>query len=762
MIGELRPRRIVLTIAAMACLIAATGHAHADITLVADGKSAHTIVIAPDCSASERYAAEELQKFLEQISDAKLPISTEPVAGPAVFVGDSDALDALSLHVDFDALDAEGLVVKTVGPHLVLAGGRPRGTLYAVYEFLDKHLGCRWYTSGGQTPPVSRIPRRTTIVIPWLDDTKMPVLEYRSVWYAEAFEGDWAARNHLNGHNTRVGEKHGGKIRFHQTQAQHTFNKLVSPSLIGDYPEYFALHGDGTRKPTQLCLANPDVLRISTAAVRSWLAEDPKASIVAVVANDGGGFCGCELCGPLTQYEQSRGGAVLHFTNQIADSIKDEFPYALVETLAYSPTVPPALHARPRDNVIVRFATAQACRAHPLARDCGDHWYMPQFLAKWSQICGDSRLYIWDYVTDFANYLMPYPNLHVLQPNVKFFVDNGVTGIFSQGNPGGGGEFAELRAYLLTRAYWDPDVDWRAELAGFLQAYYGAAGRPIGQYIELLRKKVQDGFKPMAAQKTDLLCPVSGKPMFKQFGKSEPFLACDNHPDCKGRLPMNGESEGVLMPRRPPLQTDLKCPTCGEPLDLRRNTQYGPWLICSTLPSCVGRVGWSTLEDSQRAELEQALAAHEDDHPLPQIRNEAGEVFDADNPPPSISNESGWAGGNNNSAIRVHMYSGVGSDFLTKDIINRADALFDQAEAAVADDPVLLRRVKKERLAVDYVKISRQAEFLPTWQEYEQTVEHFAQFTEGWGIENVSEGGALAGRIAQWREHAKKLKEAAE
>jgi hypothetical protein len=108
------------------------------------------------------------------------------------------------------------------------------------------------------------------------------------------------------------------------------------------------------------------------------------------------------------------------------------------------------------------------------------------------------------------------------------------------------------------------------------------------------------------------------------------------------------------------------------------------------------------------------------------------------------------------------MYDGPGAAYLTKEIINRADELFDQAETAVADDPVLLRRVKKERLAIDYVKISRQAEFLPTWQEYAKAIQQFARFAKAWGIENVSEGGSLEGRLEQWRENAKKLMEAAE
>jgi hypothetical protein len=391
MIGNATSHTVVLMFTAMAALLGAAGQTRAATTLVAAGESQYTIVIDPDCSASERYAADELQMFMQQISGAKLPISAERAAGPTIFVGRSAALESLSLDLDLEALGDEGLVIKTVGPHLVLAGGGKRGTLYAVYEFLDTHLGCRWYTSGGPTPPVSRIPRRETVVIPRIDARKIPALEYRSAWYGEAFDGDWAARNRLNGHNTRVEEKHGGKIRYHRTQAQHTFNKLVSPGHFGEHPEYFALV-DGKRKTTQLCLANPDVLRISTDVVRSWLRGDPKAVIVSVVANDGGGFCGCELCGPLTEYEGSRGGLVLHFANQIADNIKAEFPYALVDTLAYSPTVPPARHARPRENVIVRFATAQACRAHPLAVDCGEHWYNPSFLARWSKVSSGARL----------------------------------------------------------------------------------------------------------------------------------------------------------------------------------------------------------------------------------------------------------------------------------------------------------------------------------------------------------------------------------
>ena len=86
-------------------------------------------------------------------------------------------------------------------------------------------------------------------------------------------------------------------------------------------------------------------------------------------------------------------------------------------------------------------------------------------------------------------------------------------------------------------------------------------------------------------------------------------------------------------------------------------------------------------------------------------------------------------------------------------------AMLLPVEAAVADDPVLLLRVKKDRLPVEYVKISRHREFFPTWQEFGASVEEFARIVKEWGITNVSEGGQLEPRIEQWRKGVKAHKE---
>lgn len=98
---------------------------------------------------------------------------------------------------------------------------------------------------------------------------------------------------------------------------------------------------------------------------------------------------------------------------------------------------------------------------------------------------------MWDYVIQFSNLMAPYPNLRTLQPNMQYFVRNGVTAQFQQGNISKGGEFCELRPYLVARLLWNPDVDIRAELADFLSGYYEEAGPHIAAYIDLMHDELE-------------------------------------------------------------------------------------------------------------------------------------------------------------------------------------------------------------------------------------------------------------------------------
>lgn len=60
-----------------------------------------------------------------------------------------------------------------------------------------------------------------------------------------------------------------------------------------------------------------------------------------------------------------------------------------------------------------------------------------------------------------------------------------------QGNREKGGEFAELRGYLLSKLLWNPDCDVEKVMDDFIQGYYGISGKYIKQYISLMESELK-------------------------------------------------------------------------------------------------------------------------------------------------------------------------------------------------------------------------------------------------------------------------------
>lgn len=129
--------------------------------------------------------------------------------------------------------------------------------------------------------------------------------------------------------------------------------------------------------------------------------------------------------------------------------------------------------------------------------------------------------------------------------------------------------------------------------------------------------------RPMEPTRTDIACPKCGGPMILRKGRFGDFLSCAKYPECEGIL--NVDPKGlVTAPKPPPLKTDIPCPKCDSPLNLRRGAR-GPWLSCSAFPKCRGRLGWSSLDEKEKNRWEKALRDHEKAHPQPVIRKISGE-----------------------------------------------------------------------------------------------------------------------------------------
>ncbi|HOK56512.1 MAG TPA: DUF4838 domain-containing protein [bacterium] len=373
----------------------------------------------------------------------------------------------------------EQIIIKTKGKYLLLAGGRPRGTIYSVYRFLSNICGVRWWT-----PWATYIPKKKTLKIPHLNIKEKPAFEYREVYWYLALDGNWACRNYCNGHFERLEEKHGGKIKY--KGFVHTFYKLCPPSIYFEKkPEWFSLiKGERKIEGGQLCCTNLELRDFLVEKVREYLKETPDANIISISQNDTfAGNCECEKCKEIDEKEGSPSASVLDMVNYIAKKLEKEFPSVAFDTLAYRYTRKPPKFIKPYHNVIVRLCSIECNFAQPLDHESNKSF--SEDIYGWSKFT--NRIYIWDYTTNFSHYVLPHPNWFSLGQNIRFFHKNGVKGVFEQGAyQSNGAEFAELRSWVLAQLLWNPYQNDKKLIDEFLNGYYGKAGVYIKKYIELI------------------------------------------------------------------------------------------------------------------------------------------------------------------------------------------------------------------------------------------------------------------------------------
>ena len=456
--------------------------ADASLPLARDGKSAYTIVLPDQATAVEKTAAGELQSHLRAVTGATLPIRGETeVRGDAkaIFIGATARLKQILPRLDVQSLGYDGIVIHSAGDQLLLTGRPAHGVLYAVYTFLEDTVGCRWWTA-----EESFMPKRATLEVGPLDVCYASPLRYREVFYRGAFDGAFAARLRLDGHHHRIAPESGGAQRF--AGFVHTFYPLLPPAeYFAPHPEWYAqVKGRRTADHAQLCLTNEEMRRELVRNARELLRRQPEAGLISISQNDWQGRCECKACKAIEEQEGSPAGLLIRFVNAVAADLEEEFPRVLVETLAYQYTRQPPKFVRPRRNVVVRLCSIECSFAEPLSGPQNEPFRSD--IEGWSRIA--PQLFVWDYVTNFSDYLSPHPNLRALAPNVRFFADHKVIGLFEQGDAGSTvGDFVRLRAWLLAHLLWNPRQDEQTLVREFLAGYYGAAAPHLQRYLDAMQ-----------------------------------------------------------------------------------------------------------------------------------------------------------------------------------------------------------------------------------------------------------------------------------
>jgi hypothetical protein len=465
------------------------------ITLAEGGRSNATIICPAEATAPEQTAAKEVADYLDRISGGKFAVQDEdkaPTEGCRVFVGHTTF--AKSHGIVAETLGPEEWIIRTIGQDLVIIGGRPRGTIYAAYRFLEDVLGVHWWN-----PFEESVPQQKTVRIGALNLRGRPGIQYRDIYMLYGGDsGRFAARNRLNREgDVRISGKYGGCRDYGPPYHVHTFNMYFPPKeYFSKHPEWYSLlDGKRVADGAQLCLTQPDLRKtfltkllnyIETSWASAKAAGTPPPLVFSVSQNDCLNPCQCTNCQAIARAEESECGPLLDLVNYLADGIKDRHPEVFIDTLAYQYTQKAPKTIRPRDNVIVRLCDTDSDPTKPITSPVNKAFR--EHLSRWSQIARNLR--VWDYAVTYANPVgMPLPTAQTYGPDFKFYSEHNVEGVFTELEFEILADMRDFKVWMMMKQLEDPCADYAALSRVFTDGFYGPAGNYVREYLLELEKE---------------------------------------------------------------------------------------------------------------------------------------------------------------------------------------------------------------------------------------------------------------------------------
>lgn len=470
---------------------------------------------------------------------------------------------------DAETLGRDGFAIRTNGNRLYIAGNTDRGTLNGVYSLLEDDLGVRWLAPG-----VTHIPKDARLRLPRVRRRFVPSFESRLIYGVNAFDVDWTARQRLNTfiipyRKWRIMSDHRtSDSRYFAVSQCHNLHALLAEGagrtlkeIYDKHPEYFpVLSGKRRFYPhkEQLCLTNPDVLRLVSEGARKWAAKSPGASFLTISQEDVGRHCRCERCeAKYKEYGYPGAGVarVCHeFVNNVAERVKGKLPDSMrIDTIAYHFTQPCPPGFKGRSDVVVRYAPIRADMLHAfdegLYNTQGGYTIgnVPTMvnshkqLRQWAD--ATPNLYVW-YYTLVVPIFHPHPNLRSIGRNFRIMKEAGVRGIFVEHlSHVSGHELGHLKTYLYAKLTWRPDYDVEAGIKEFCGLYYGSATPKLLQYIELLHDENMWDWKNWSIWKKKRFCScwdwLGDKPG-KHYYTPVLYMRYSEHPPLKREFVVKG------------------------------------------------------------------------------------------------------------------------------------------------------------------------------------------------------------------------------
>ncbi|MCQ2263724.1 MAG: DUF4838 domain-containing protein [Bacteroidales bacterium] len=486
----------------------------------------YCIVIAKNADSYTKEAATELQHYLEIALSQKYATRSEYSClkkgrndtRHAIVIGRNACSEGLYEKYG-SQLRPDGFLLHTDGQNLYILGREndSLSNIYGVYHLLEHCFGFNYLCAGIVHHAVM-----SQRICCELHDLQNPSFQYRETLHLIPNSDPKYARWHKL-HNRADFNNNWGMF-------VHTFRHLIPvEKYFAPHPEWFSEINGQRVRDGQLCLSNPAVLEELCKNLDARMKAEPQKRFWSVSQNDNYSSCTCPHCQHLDSLYGGPSGTMVWFVNQVAE----RFPDKTISMLAYQQTRRPPKNIKPADNVNIMFCSIECQRQRPIAENPSDASFQKD-MEGWTAL--SDNILLWDYVVQFRNYMDPFPNLHVLQPNLQNFHSHGIPMMFEQGSGQNITENCEWRTFLLAHLLWDVNINVDSLRNRFLDAYVGPNRAPfIKQYYDEMKQALLESGQvlniygyPMDA-KNGYLSPENIKyyqSLFKQAFAVEPGQGC--------------------------------------------------------------------------------------------------------------------------------------------------------------------------------------------------------------------------------------------
>lgn len=478
------------------------------ITLVNQGKTDYVIQADANDPVLQK-AAGVINTFTKESTGVDFAIQTKGEATHAIILEKSPITNMFP---------EDSYSIQAVGKNIYIKGSG-KGVLFAAYRYVRDIIGGRkWYVGKENT----YVPKLTFLAVD--SDLKIyskPNFQFREVYFPVELDQEYMDWYGLHNLEERWGDW------------GHTFSKILPPSVyFKEHPEYYSLY-DGKRQPIQLCLSNEDVFNLTVAYFKRRISENPTAIYWSIAANDDIGSCTCDRCQAIDKREGGAQGSLIHFVNRVAA----QFPDKKFTTLAYLESANAPTHLKVADNVSVILSNIDAFRKNDIGSEPSAATFRRQ-LGAWKAKA--KHVFVWDYLTQFTNYLAPFPIQGTMQESLQYLKTQGVEGVFLQGGGATYSDMAELNAYILANLAWDTTLSEEQLTNEFIEGYYSEAGPFIKAYLAERRNHLPGPSSALSIygnpidNRHDFLSPEAMDKYSKLLEKAE--IASEGNPLLESRV----------------------------------------------------------------------------------------------------------------------------------------------------------------------------------------------------------------------------------